>query len=124
MSLELLLVITILALVSVMAGMFFDQHLGVQKTQRATVLDKFFKNGGVSTGVGPSFSPNGPGVAVTMNNTPDEYHLLVEYEGGEREIVETNEETLLSIGAGDKVVVTSTYGKFTGILHEKNAQKE
>lgn len=101
------------AVVAMIIYVVGDYITSTQSQERVTVIERMYEAASVGTGVGITSSGQS-GLVVTSKGP--EYDLLLEFEDGHREIVSTDEDTLINVDIGDSVEMTCHYGGWSETL--------
>ena len=105
-----LIVIAVIGMITYMIG---DYVTSTEVRETVIVVDRMYEPASTSTGVG--ITSSGDTGVVTTSKGP-EYDLLLEFKNGQREIVSTDEDTLVNVDVGETVVLRCHYGGWSGSL--------
>ena len=105
-----MIMFVVVAMITYVGG---DYITSTEKRETVTVLERMYEAASTSTGYGITSSGNS-GVVVTSKGP--EYDLLLEFKNGHREIVSTDENTLINVDVGESIILTCTYGGWSESL--------
>lgn len=121
MKIELIIGISIFAVIAFVVLLFVDEMWTTTKERSGEVLNLTYSPGKTSTTTGVAMTPNGSGgvsaapvVGVTTSN--DEW-IITATSNDTIYHIQTSEKLFYKVKVGDKIPFVSHYGKLTRILH-------